>query len=879
MRKWAYLLFSLISALVTFCQKPVIAIGTGGSWPHVFGGSITSDGQYVSYSIWPDTIGSNQGALVIRSMKSGSEFKIENKKIVSSSFTADSKTSYFIGAGDTLKELTLGSFKVSCFPPVKSYVLSKNGKTQWLAYLTKSDPAILLLRNLKSNEQQHVPNVSNYFFWGILNRLIVQGKIFDGRETKQVLVLKDIEANKVDTFWSGSSVENVIENSNFPIKQQLAFITRDTTKGMSALSIWIFVQGMEKAVKVLSSDTVRLPSGYVLADLAISGFSKEGNCLFIRITGKKDASRMESDFSAVNIWSYADIKSPGLQRREAEQIEQPGVINISQGRLCFLGTSDMRFVSLQYYEHNNSDYILILKNGGDATESQWNENAITSASILKVASGFVFDMPVDNGGKGVQDYKLSPTGKYVIYYDVIRASYFSYEIKSGISREMTKGLNVRWVSRHDEDFPSGSRNSVGIGGWLKNDKAVLIYDQYDIWQVDPTGSERPVNLTNEYGKLHDISFRLLSQNRDGTVIDETIILTAFNNSTKENGFYQLSRSQHRDPVLLSMNSCLYTTDEYRYPVVKAVETNAYICFRSTAAESPNLFYTRDLRAFMPVSHLYPERTYNWLSAALISWKTFDGNTCQGILYKPESFDEHKKYPIIFYYYERLSDGLYHFIEPSASEGPLNIPYFVSNGYLVFTPDIHYSIGNTGSSVYNCVVSAARYLSKLPWIDSSAMGIQGHSFGGFETNYLITHTDMFAAACECAGVSDCVSDYGLLSHGDKSRQHFYENGQIRMERTLWESPSSYLENSPVLFVNRVNTPLLMMHNRGDMQVPFSQGLEFFNDLRRLRKPVWLLEYPGQGHQLTGSAAKDFSARMFDFFEYFLKHRPAADWMHR
>ncbi len=255
----------------------------------------------------------------------------------------------------------------------------------------------------------------------------------------------------------------------------------------------------------------------------------------------------------------------------------------------------------------------------------------------------------------------------------------------------------------------------------------------------------------------------------------------------------------------------------------------------------------------------------------------DGRPNQGILYKPENFDPRKKYPIIFYYYEKLSDELHLFSNPASTEGPINIPWFVSRGYLVFTPDISYSLGEPGASALNSVVSAAKYLEKFPWLDASKMGLQGHSWGGYETNYIISHTNMFAAAASAAGPSDFVSGYGSLLGSGESAQFFYEIHQMRIGATLGDRPDLYISNSPVFNVNSVTAPLLIMHNKRDVPVPWSQGVEFFTGLRRLNKEVWMLQYDDQGHILYGKAAMDYTIRLTQFFDHYLKGFPAPMWM--
>ncbi len=204
----------------------------------------------------------------------------------------------------------------------------------------------------------------------------------------------------------------------------------------------------------------------------------------------------------------------------------------------------------------------------------------------------------------------------------------------------------------------------------------------------------------------------------------------------------------------------------------------------------------------------------------------------------KTFDPNKKYPIIFTYYEILSNGVYFYSVPHfTGGGNIDIPWFVSRRYLVFTPDIHYTIGETGKSVCNSVVSAAQHLSKMPWVNPSKMAIGGQSFGGYETNFLVTHSNLFAAAVSSAGISDCISQYGGLLgwlYGGYSGQDMYESSQMRIGVSLWENPNLYIENSPIFKINEVTTPILIRHNKEDENVPWMQSVEFFTGLRRLQK---------------------------------------------
>jgi dipeptidyl aminopeptidase/acylaminoacyl peptidase len=297
----------------------------------------------------------------------------------------------------------------------------------------------------------------------------------------------------------------------------------------------------------------------------------------------------------------------------------------------------------------------------------------------------------------------------------------------------------------------------------------------------------------------------------------------------------------------------------------------------SATEYPNLVVTGDFKTFTPITAFEPQQNYTWLTSELVRWKTFAGHEGAGIIYKPEDFDPKKKYPIIFFYYEQMSDGLNYYPFPALCGGSINIAWFVSRGYLVFCPDIHYVPGDVGAGIYDEVVSAAQMMAGKPWVDAKRMGIQGHSFSGYETNYLVTRTGLFAAAASSAGASDLISMSGGAGFASCSAQSFVEFGQFRMAVPFWKNQEAYIRNSPVFQVKKIVTPLLILQNKNDGAIPWGQGVELFTALRRLRKPVWMLQYDGQGHVLNGKSALDYTIRLTQYFDHYLRGLPEPKWM--
>jgi dienelactone hydrolase len=520
---------------------------------------------------------------------------------------------------------------------------------------------------------------------------------------------------------------------------------------------------------------------------------------------------------------------------------------------------------------------------GEVQEWNWNPASRRSFFLVSTRDGKRTSLAkkLPPGFRHGKCDGLSPTGKYALCMDDLLRNFLSYELETGASHNLTQRLPIPLTEAdYDEDARPPSRGINDVA-WLSHDAALLISDRYDVWRLDPTGEQPPVNVTNGYGRRHHIKFELLhSSLKSGIDTGDELILAAFNEATKDSGFYSKVLGEKGDPRQLTMGPYTYTfTDVCCFRNGVGIgDKRTYLVRRESSTEAPNFFYTVDFKTYTPLTQVYPERTYNWLTSELVNFKTSDGRKLRGVLYKPENFDPGRKYAVIFNYYEKRSDELNRYHQPGAMEDQLNIPWFVSRGYLVFTPDIHYAIGHPGKSACDAVVSAARYLSGFPWVDPKRMGIQGFSFGGFETNYIVTHTNLFAAAMSSSGLSDTVSDYDAVSLRGYSTQYRYELNQMRIGSTLWQRPDLYIENSPIFRADKVTTPLLMMNNKEDVAVPFAQGVELFTALRRLGKKVWMLQYDGEGHGIGDERVRrQHTVRVTQFFDYYLKGAPPPKWM--
>lgn len=875
--KYFLIVFFLSSCLLTTAQKPPLDTSVFRKWASVGEESISKDGNYVIYHIYNQTAGSQR--LVIQSTTN--EWKREFAGAFEARFTNDSRLIILKSTNDSLCLLTLGKEESICIPHVSEFNLSNDDQGSWLAYRLTTSEGTLIIHNLINGREYRFSSVDRYLF-ADNGKCLLYGTQKKDSSLETALQWVNLSTEGIKTIWSGFG-SNVKTRSYTltPDGNQLAFIVENKKINKPVNELWYYKQGMDTAIKLVDDQTAGLKAGLELTDQPPT-FSKDESEVFLGLQAA-EAQKQKPGSVQVDVWSYTDKVLQPIQLEEAKQDRiYSAVIDIQERRVIRLEQPEENIIAW-------SDGFVLVKHelGYYASfESYWNSAAQSSYWLVSTRDGsrkLVKDHIV-NPDEGVG---LSPGGKWLLYYDNKQKNYFSYEMAGGVTRNVTKGIPTGWLDKGN-DRPDYKLVWVPWRKtWLGQDEAVLIYDNYDIWMVDPSGITLPTNLTNGYGRLHHIKFGLAEEGLglQGFTVQRrsTLLLTAFDEITKKRGFYTKTLGIGGDPQLGFMGAFVFGDwdgyGSYNDPPLKARNANTYLVKRMSAVEAPNYFVTQDFRKFVRLTDVQPQAAYNWITTELVHWKTFDGSPSTGILYKPENFDPRRKYPVIFDYYERRSDELNLYTWPRAATDRINIAWYVSNGYLVFAPDIHYKQGGPGKSAYNAVVSAAIYLSKMPWVDAKKMGLQGHSFGGYETNYIITHTALFAAACSASGMSDLISWYGAAPPSGNTKLSA-EKEQGRMGSTPWQIPLLYISNSPIFKVDKVTTPLLMVSNKEDAVVPFAQGVELFTALRRLGKRVWMLQYDGSGHSVRrGKDAADYSTRMEQFFAHYLKGAPAPKWMTR
>jgi dipeptidyl aminopeptidase/acylaminoacyl peptidase len=742
----------------------------------------------------------------------------------------------------------------------------------------------LIVRNTQTGEEKRFKLVNEYYFSENGNVLLIEtSKKNADTLSKPAVLWMNTATGKVDTVFKGFN-----DAKNYAMDAagtQVAFVAeRDSvSKALRKFyKLWYFKTGMDSARLRVDQSTASVKSGLMVSPDYNNKFSKKGDRLFFGlapIRQPKDTNLVDFETARLDIWHYND---PELQPQQLLQV--PGEMRRSYLTVLHGDASAVTPLATETLERvvttdeDDADVAIGYDSKPYRKQNQWEQHNYNDLYLVNVKSGEKTLI-----GKKIRSGSISPKGKFVAWFDWKTHQYMLYEVATGKTIVATKDIKVPLYDE-DDDHPDDPPPH-GVMGWHENDAALYVYDKFDIWKIDPTGKVKPVSITNGVGRKKQLTFRNTTLDREEFFVKDgqTLLLNVFDNKEKGNGWVT-----HKLGSSFNLNESIAVTNPIAvnaFSTMKAKNSDVLVYTAMTPQMSPSLFSTtlsaaQDHKAAKQLSFINgQQKDYNWYTVELHKWKMFDGKESEGLLFKPENFDPNKKYPVIFYFYERNSDTRYGYRTPAPSASTINIAYFTSNGYLVFDPNIYYKDGEPGESAYNSVVSAGKYLSKMKFVDSTKMAIQGQSWGGYQVAYLVTRTKMFAAAGAGAPVANMFSAYGGIRWGAGiSRQFQYERSQTRLGATPWQRPDLYTKNSPLFKADKVTTPLLLMHNDKDGAVPWYQSIEFFTALRRLDKKAWFLQYNDEDHNLVERRnRKDLSVRLSQFFDHYLKGAPMPKWM--
>jgi dipeptidyl aminopeptidase/acylaminoacyl peptidase len=872
-------------------------------WDTIGAPALSRDGAWALYSVLRYD---RDGELRVRATAGETEHVVARGS--SARFAADSRTVVFLirpsqdslrnggsrkGSGaepaDTLGVLDLRSGRIDRVGGVKSFALPEAAGGRVAYLLARADTAAkassersgerrgngagtLVLRNLETGAETRYDDVVEYIFTEDGRRLAYAVSTADGAGDGVYVV--DVASGGVTPVLTGKGAYRKLAWDE--AGGQLAFLTtRDDAESKAAShAVYVWRVGAREATKVAAEGSAGIPAGWWIPEHGTLRFSPDGRRLYFGTAPRPEPESEGGDPTGgvrVDIWHWQDPQIQPMQLRRAAQERRRtylAMADLRRGRVIQL--ADEKVPQVVVGAEGAAD-VAIGSAPGPYEHMNWESPSYADWYLIDVRTGERERILVETQARVL----LSPGAKFAYWFDPRELAWFAMELKSRRIANLTGAIPYAF---HDETHDTPQLpGPYGAAGWTEGDRLLIVYDRHDLWALDPTGKGSPRNITEGVGRRENLRFRYIRLDRDENAIAENapLLLSAFHYRTKEDGFWRDRVAGAATPERLVMMDRSFSRP------IKAEDADVLLYSRQSFVEFPDL-WVADLDFSSPrkITALNPQQAeYRWGTAELVEWTSTDGIPLQGILYKPEDFDPSKKYPMVVYFYETMSDLLHAHYAPVPHRSRINPTFFVSRGYLVFIPDIVYRTGYPGESAMNAVMPGVLALIARGYVDEANIGLQGHSWGGYQIAYMVTKTRLFKAAAAGAPVANMTSAYGGIRwETGMSRQFQYERTQSRIGAPLWERPIQYFENSPLFWLDKVETPLLVLHNDEDGAVPWYQGIELYMGLRRLGKPVWLVNYNGEPHWPTTAANKrDWNIRLQQFFDHYLKGEPAPVWL--
>ncbi|MBD5358450.1 MAG: S9 family peptidase [Bacteroides sp.] len=901
------------SAVLLTCgglsSKKILSHDDFDRWEKLINHSVSNNGEWASFSVNPQE---GDGVLTFYNTSNGK--RIDIARGYRPAFSADGKWAFalikpFFAATrqakidkkksydmpqDSLAIITLSTGNVEKIGNVTSYKTGKEGG-DWVAWLS-CDTTYIKPDKLKDKEcgrpmvVRHLPKrVSKVVNW-------VGSYVFSKDGSKLAFEIKGSEKDSLIT--NGMGVIMLPDTSMYLIDRdkkfygtpvineagtQLAFTASNDSVESGTKKAELYLVDLTDPLVAAKSMEIRYAGkGSDGNDLMLNQYSKpqfshDGKRLIVGIApyiAPDDTTLVDFEKGSLDIWRWDAPYTPPKENNMVDQLREktfPVVMDLATGSQVL--TTDNPLVEVTPPNRWDSDWALLADPKDAVISMQWDYQFPLELSIKNIVTGEAREVSTAHNDM----FELSPAGKYIVWFD--RRNYYSYNIATGKTNVISDRVPYP-LWDENQDVPLKELEAYGIMAWTENDNDILVYDRHDVWSLDPNGEREPVCVTAGEGRNKGLRIRMVKTDPEfqSLKIGDTVLFSLFDFNDKRNG---LATQKFTGRAVAPKIDFL---DEYAFGMIrKAKDANVYSWTQENFNTSPNVYVSRNIekREAKRVSDTNPQMAeYNWGTAQLFRWYAYDGKPSEGVLYLPEDFDADKSYPMISYFYETYTDDLYRHYDMEPSWSWINFPFYVSRGYVVFVPDVHYTAGIPGENAYNYVCSGIEEVCRqYPNIDKKRIGIDGQSWGGYQTAYLVTRTNMFACAGSGAPVANMTSAFGGIRWGSgESRQAQYEVGQSRIGRNLWEAPQLYLANSPVFYADRVETPLLIMHNDNDGAVPWYQGIEMFMALRRLGKPVWMLQYNGEAHNIKERRnRKDITRRLQQFFDHYLKGDPMPEWM--
>jgi len=896
-------------------QRPTLTEADYGQWERLGGATLSSDGAWLAVQI---SRVNDENELRIHSTRSDSVVVVAYG--AGASFSDDNRwVAYSIGVSEAEREaarradrpvrnklglLNLASGEQTTRDQIAGFSFSPDGRyialRRYKPEDKESEGVDVVVHDLATGTDMLFGNISE-MAWQDEGSLLALATDADGQVGNGVTVYdpNDGRIRSLDTdeaiyrelTWRDDADDLVV------YKTQIDAAFEDTAHVAMA---WKGLEAQQPRKFVLDADNSAFPASMRIVEFRSPEWSDDGSTVFVGIQERRPAppdpcadsaagdegepeggeptegegtdcdadDEDDDDTPGVEIWHTLDVDPVPQQRVRENRLRQ-------ENYLAAWRPEGGGFVQLGDELTENTFRIGEAGFAVGADETPYDEHAMFRQQFADM-----YAIDIETGAKTLIEDRVeslagsSPGGRYVLWFE--GEDWYAHDLRGGATRNLTEGVPSTFVN-FDVTPTREQMPAFGTGGWFEEDRAVLINDQWDVWEIrlDGSGARR---LTN--GAPDQIRYRVvpmdLDAEDDGFGAGERLYYSVYGEWTKKAGYAAAEPGD--DPEVLLWDDKSF--GGFFGQLQKAEDADVFVFRMESFDDSPDYFVAGpDLDDPRQVSETNPfQGDYAWGRTELIDYENEWGRRLQGVLTYPAGYDPSREYPMIVYHYELLSQGIHQYQIPDPTQY-YNQQIWSHNGYFVLRPDIVYRDRRPGQSNVETLRPAVAVALDTAPIDEERIGLIGHSWGGYQTTYFVTQDDLFAAAVAGAPLTNLMSMYlSFYWNSGGTDARIFEISQGRMQVPWWEDYASYEANSPLHNIQNMETPLLMMFGTNDGAVEYNQGVEFYNAARRLGKQMVMLSYDGENHGLAREPnQKDYQQRIMQWFGHYLKGEPAPDWI--
>ncbi len=865
MKKLVLLCALALSAHSLSAQKKAVDESAYQSWKRINSKALSYNGKWMSYStVFQDEEKENKKQIIIQEAPKGKRLVLDNindlKFIGKKDWIQYSKNDSIL-----LQNLKTGAKKLW---KSKHYTNPLEG-TDFLYYTRPETPKgkfflqRLVCYNLENNDSTFVNNIKSSRF--LKNKSIVYVQI----EKDQVFLKHGIIGGKQETVYSGKASD--FGDFQLNDKENGGTFTLKGNNSSDFNLVYYFNLNTNSTKALFNYDEISLNDPNFSISKTAYGLNENARFISLLVNSNKRPENTQIAKSNIEIWR----SNQGTMERRQELLrssktlpsEQKFIYDIQNKKVIKVASTG-EFDQVLIPESGNFKGVFAIDKKPYNVEVDWTFNERSDMYWIDASTGK--STKVLTGVFG--SITWNPQGSFAVYYNEKEKIWTVFDSASLQFKNISSQILFP-VSDENVDMKSAN-TAYGIAGWLNNGNTVVLYDQFDLWAIDLTNQKAAYSITNGFGRKNNVELRYSESGFIGDLDQrKSITFIGFDFTNKSKGVYKLTNNSSITKV--------FANSDYNVKIEAVSGDNSSVLFtKESYTVFPDLWWgTSAFGSQQKITDINPQqKEYAWGTAKLLTWKSFNGKENQGNLYLPDNYDSKKTYHVIVHFYEKHTEEFNSYQLPEVSTSNINIPTYLSQGYIVFQPDVHYVYGDVGNSVYNDVISGVEYLISKGITEKGKIGIQGHSFGGYETSFLTTKTDIFTCAIVGSGVSNFTANYPVMRSNGISTMFKYEADQYRMGSSMHDNLDGYIKNSPLFAAKNIKTPILIFHNDNDRAVPYQEGQSLFFALRRLGKPALLVNYKKEGHTLEDAAnKKDWTNKMQQYFDYYLKNSAKPDWM--